>query len=252
MSTLVKSAVLSLSLLAGAAVSAYAQSDNIAALPPNAAATPAPDGRGHRTVSRLCRTGSGDYLERPGAADPASSAVCRLCWPGSGNHLERPRAANPAGSAVRRIRRSEAELGASQPPSHQARDAPACCSFQKSRSGGEQMSARYGCGLTRAFMCLEPADHDPVEFLGPSTFGKCRIRHLLVARAGDSPASLRFSAAACPRRRRRRRPGSAPGPRGGGRRNRSRGSRRNTQDSRTASCRSGVGGSASAAPDASS
>jgi hypothetical protein len=44
MSTLVKSAVLSLSLLAGATVSAYAQSDNIAALPPNAAATPAPQG----------------------------------------------------------------------------------------------------------------------------------------------------------------------------------------------------------------
>jgi hypothetical protein len=44
MSPLVKSAVLSLSLLAGAAVSAYAQSENIAALPPDAPATPAPQG----------------------------------------------------------------------------------------------------------------------------------------------------------------------------------------------------------------
>ncbi len=44
MYTLVKSAVLSLSLLAGAAVSAYAQSENIAALPPNAAVAPSPQG----------------------------------------------------------------------------------------------------------------------------------------------------------------------------------------------------------------
>jgi len=42
MSSLVKSAVLSLALLAGAAASAYAQSESIAALPPDAAATPAP------------------------------------------------------------------------------------------------------------------------------------------------------------------------------------------------------------------
>ena len=42
MSSLVKSAVLSLGLLAGAAVSAYAQSESIAVLPPDAAATPAP------------------------------------------------------------------------------------------------------------------------------------------------------------------------------------------------------------------
>ena len=44
MSSLVKSTVLSLGLLAGAAASAYAQSENIAALPPDAAATPAPQG----------------------------------------------------------------------------------------------------------------------------------------------------------------------------------------------------------------
>lgn len=42
MSPLVKSAVLGFALLAGTAVSAYAQSDNIAALPPDAPATPAP------------------------------------------------------------------------------------------------------------------------------------------------------------------------------------------------------------------
>jgi hypothetical protein len=42
MSPLVKSAVLSLGLLAGVSVSAFAQSENIAALPPNAPATPAP------------------------------------------------------------------------------------------------------------------------------------------------------------------------------------------------------------------
>jgi hypothetical protein len=39
MSSLVKSAILSLSLLAGGAVAAHAQSDNIAALPPGAAVT---------------------------------------------------------------------------------------------------------------------------------------------------------------------------------------------------------------------
>jgi hypothetical protein len=44
MSPLVKSAVLSLALLAGAAASAYAQSESIAALPPDAPATPAPQG----------------------------------------------------------------------------------------------------------------------------------------------------------------------------------------------------------------
>jgi hypothetical protein len=44
MSPLVKSAVLSLGLLAGVSVSAFAQSENIAALPPNAPATPAPQG----------------------------------------------------------------------------------------------------------------------------------------------------------------------------------------------------------------
>ncbi len=44
MSPLFKSAMLSLGLLAGAGVSAYAQSDNIAALPPDAAGTPAPQG----------------------------------------------------------------------------------------------------------------------------------------------------------------------------------------------------------------
>ena len=42
MSPLVKSAVLSLALLGGAAASAYAQSESIAALPPDAPATPAP------------------------------------------------------------------------------------------------------------------------------------------------------------------------------------------------------------------
>jgi len=42
MSPLVKSAVLSFALLAGTAVSAFAQSESIAALPPDAAATPAP------------------------------------------------------------------------------------------------------------------------------------------------------------------------------------------------------------------
>ena len=44
MSPLVKSAVLSLGLLAGVAASAYAQSENIAALPPDANATAAPQG----------------------------------------------------------------------------------------------------------------------------------------------------------------------------------------------------------------
>ena len=44
MSTLVKSTVLSLGLLTGAALAAHAQSDSVAALPPNAAATPAPQG----------------------------------------------------------------------------------------------------------------------------------------------------------------------------------------------------------------
>ena len=40
MSPLVKSAVLSFALLAGTAVSAFAQLESIAALPPDAAATP--------------------------------------------------------------------------------------------------------------------------------------------------------------------------------------------------------------------
>ena len=40
MSILVKSTVLSLSLLAGVAVSAYAQSENVATLPPRAVVTP--------------------------------------------------------------------------------------------------------------------------------------------------------------------------------------------------------------------
>ena len=71
MSTLVKSAVLSLSLLAGAAVSAYAQSDKIAALPPNAAATPAPQGAVIAPSPAYVGPGSGDHLERPGEADPA-------------------------------------------------------------------------------------------------------------------------------------------------------------------------------------
>ena len=44
MSPLVKSTVLSLGLLTGTVVSAYAQSESIAALPPDAAATPAPQG----------------------------------------------------------------------------------------------------------------------------------------------------------------------------------------------------------------
>ena len=42
MSPLAKSTILSLSLLAGAAASAYAQSENIAKLPPSAAVTPPP------------------------------------------------------------------------------------------------------------------------------------------------------------------------------------------------------------------
>ena len=50
MSPLVKSTILSLGLLAGAAASAYAQSENIAKLPPAAAVTPPPAAAAPSTV----------------------------------------------------------------------------------------------------------------------------------------------------------------------------------------------------------
>jgi hypothetical protein len=50
MSPLAKSTILSLSPLAGAAASAYAQSENIAKLPPSAAVTPPPAAAGPSTV----------------------------------------------------------------------------------------------------------------------------------------------------------------------------------------------------------
>ena len=106
MSPLVKSAVLSLGLLAGTAVAAYAQSESIAALPPDAAATPAPQGavvapspsyvgpdpgitwsaqeKQTQPVSALpeiCRSRSRGDVGRAGASDPAGSAVAGVCRP---------------------------------------------------------------------------------------------------------------------------------------------------------------------------
>ena len=78
MSTLVKSTVLSLSLLAGVTAAAYAQSNNVAALPPGAAAPAAPAPVGPAAALPGPNPGAGWYGATPSTqatVTPSADAI---------------------------------------------------------------------------------------------------------------------------------------------------------------------------------